>query len=462
MNHRRPNRRRNATALFLATVMSAGLVLIGSGLQAYPIDAYDDTGIRRVEWYRLALLGEVNGLKVPPGGRLPMKDVYPRLAGTPKLPELTADPALSRQIRQMLGKDADKYSVALLDFSDPQNPIYAQHNDGMRSNVGSVGKAMVGVGFFQILADIYPDDLEARRHVLHDTVIVADEFVQWDSHKVVFFDVEKRDFEFRIIKLGDSGTLWEWLDWMLSASNNAAAATVQKQIILMDAFRERYPVSKEEQAAWWKQNGATKRGEIYARVMEGALTRNGLDVEKLRQGSFFTRYGKNHVVGKTSYGNTKELVRLLYIMERGELVDEWSSTEYKRLLYMTQRRIRYASHPALNGSAVYFKSGSLYSCQPEEGFVCGKYKGNKRNQLASIALVESPARDPLLNYAVAVSSNVLRVNSAVAHQTLAMRIHRMLEGIHRDKLDAAAARAAAEAAEAAEELDQEAREKLAQ
>ena len=91
-----------------------------------------------------------------------------------------------------------------------------------------------------------------------------------------------------------------------------------------------------------------------------------------------------------------------------------------------------------------------------------KYKGNKRNQLASIALVESPAKDPLLNYAVAVSSNVLRINSAVAHQTLAMRIHRMLEGIHRDKLDAAAARAAAEAAEAAEKLDQEAREKLAQ
>ena len=99
---------------------------------------------------------------------------------------------------------------------------------------------------------------------------------------------------------------------------------------------------------------------------------------------------------------------MLYLMERGDLVDVWSSTEFKRLLYMTQRRIRYASHPALNGSAVYFKSGSLYSCQPEEGFTCGKYKGNRRNQLASIALVESPSEDPLLQYAVAVSSNVLQ------------------------------------------------------
>jgi len=37
---------------------------------------------------------------------------------------------------------------------------------------------------------------------------------------------------------------------------------------------------------------------------------------------------------------------------------------------MTQRRIRYASHPALYSYAVYFKSGSLYSCQPEPDFVC--------------------------------------------------------------------------------------------
>ncbi len=82
-------------------------------------------------------------------------------------------------------------------------------------------------------------------------------------------------------------------------------------------------------------------------------------------------------------------MKLLLRIEQGKLIDEFSSREIKRLLYMTQRRIRYASHPALNDSAVYFKSGSLYSCQPEPGFTCGKYKGNKRNSLASVAIIET-------------------------------------------------------------------------
>jgi hypothetical protein len=60
-------------------------------------------------------------------------------------------------------------------------------------------------------------------------------------------------------------------------------------------------------------------------------------------------------------------------MEQGRLVDEWSSRQIKRLLYMTERRIRYAYAPVLHDAAVYFKSGSLYSCQKEEGFKCGKY-----------------------------------------------------------------------------------------
>jgi len=121
------------------------------------------------------------------------------------------------------------------------------------------------------------------------------------------------------------------------------------------------------------------------------------------------------------------LVKLIFQAERGQLIDEFSSTELKRLLYATERRIRYASHPNLRSDAVYFKSGSLYSCVPEAGFECGKYKGNKRNLLASVAIVESPAGQRALHYIVVVQSNMLRINSAVAHQTLAGRIHKMVE-----------------------------------
>jgi hypothetical protein len=94
---------------------------------------------------------------------------------------------------------------------------------------------------------------------------------------------------------------------------------------------------------------------------------------------------------------------------------------------MTERRIRYASSPALRDAAVYFKSGSLYSCQPEEGFTCGKYKGNKRNYMNSVAIVEADVEGVRLHYIVTLISNVLRQNSAVAHQTLGTRIHQLIK-----------------------------------
>ena len=47
--------------------------------------------------------------------------------------------------------------------------------------------------------------------------------------------------------------------------------------------------------------------------------------------------------GTSSYATARELMRFLLKMEQGKLVDEWSSLELKRLLYITERRIRYGS-----------------------------------------------------------------------------------------------------------------------
>ena len=97
---------------------------------------------------------------------------------------------------------------------------------------------------------------------------------------------------------------------------------------------------------------------------------------------------------------------------------------------MTERRIRYASSPTLSESAVYFKSGSLYSCKAESGFVCNKYRGNVKNYMNSVAIVESPAGENRINYMVTLISNVLYKTSAVEHQTLGTRIHRLIEAKH--------------------------------
>ena len=85
-------------------------------------------------------------------------------------------------------------------------------------------------------------------------------------------------------------------------------------------------------------------------------------------------------------------MRYLLRMEQGRLVDEWSSREIKRLMYVTERRIRYAVVARARDAAVYFKSGSLYECAPEPGFTCGQYMGNVKNYMNSIAIIESPGR----------------------------------------------------------------------
>jgi hypothetical protein len=56
--------------------------------------------------------------------------------------------------------------------------------------------------------------------------------------------------------------------------------------------------------------------------------------------------------------------------------------------------------------------------------------GNKLNLMNSVAIVESPAGDPQLYYLVTLTSNVLKKNSAVDHQTLATRLHALLRGLH--------------------------------
>ena len=119
-------------------------------------------------------------------------------------------------------------------------------------------------------------------------------------------------------------------------------------------------------------------------------------------------------------------------MEQGKVVDEWSSLEMKKLLYFTRRRYRYGASPALNEAAVFFKSGSLFRCQPEEGFQCAQYQGNAENLMHSVAIVESPAggEHPSV-YLISMMSNVLKVNSAAEHAEIGTQIQRMIESLHR-------------------------------
>jgi hypothetical protein len=399
-------------------------------VQSYPLFGSEQTEIRRLEAARLIQQGEVRGNKQPLGGQLSLEEVDLRLEGS-DITELPAvDKEFTHKIKRFLSGYLSRYSISVLDLSDPNNPVYAEHNGELSRNPGSVGKIMVAVALFQALADAYPNDVDARLRVLRETIVTADQFIISDSHKVRFWDAEKQRVRRRPLRKGDQGSLWEYLDWMMSASSNAAASTVMEQAMLLRRFGKGYPHSEERTAAFFKETSRSELKDLLVRTIQQPLIDNGINIEKLRQGSFFTWKGKQIVPGTNSYGTTRELMNLLLKMEQGKLVDTFSSREIKRLLYMTERRIRYASHPALKNSAVYFKSGSLYKCVPEPEFVCEKYHGNQLNLMNSAAIVETPAGGDQLFYMVTLTSNILRVNSAVAHQTLAMRIHRLIEKMH--------------------------------
>ncbi len=406
------------SALLLGVVAGAAL--------AYPLDGFGVTGIARLEAYDLAREALLTRRTLVPGALRASDEIQLRLAELTGSDLPAADADATRRLRQMLGAEANRYAVTVVDFSDPTKLRVAEHQGSHRQSPGSVGKILVALGWFQALADRFPDDTEARHALLRDTRIRADPFIRVDDHFVPIYAPGDDRVRKRPIQEGDEANLYTFLDWMLSASSNAAASMLMEHLLLFRHFGEAYPPSPEDQAAYLAGPTAALR-EDFRVAMLSPVERAGLPLDTLQQGSFFTREGKRLVPSFGSIATSHQLARYLIQMERGALVDAWSSLTLKRLLYQTDRRIRYASHPVLDGAAVYFKSGSLYSCQPEPDFVCKKYHGNVKNYMNSVAIVEGGTSERPLRYAVAVLSNILRKNSAVEHQTLALRIHRMVE-----------------------------------
>lgn len=79
--------------LFLPGVL-VFLLATGAICVAYPLDGSENTGIARLEGYRLAQEGKVRGRRLPPGALLKTVQVDLRLLGLP-------DPALTSNIEAM-------------------------------------------------------------------------------------------------------------------------------------------------------------------------------------------------------------------------------------------------------------------------------------------------------------------------------------------------------------------------
>ncbi|MCC6586665.1 MAG: hypothetical protein IT168_08100 [Bryobacterales bacterium] len=396
--------------------------LLGSAAagSAYPLDGFSRTGIRRLEGYRQTM-------KLVPGAMLSTSDIRLRLQGVAETfdvaPSTPKDPYLQKGLEGIFAGRDTSYNIAVVEISNPATPLYAAVRPDEKRIPGSVGKILIATGIFGGLKRAYPNDVAARERILKETVITADSFVHTDSKTVPYWDVGRKAVANRRINIGDKFSLWEWLDHMLSQSSNAAASEVWKHCMLLFQFGNRYPVPQMEADAFFKETSKKQLSELALECNESALRESGLDITKLRIGSFFTNNASSVVPGTGSYATPNELIRWLVKMEQGKLVDAWSSLELKRLLYFGRPRYRYSSSPALDKAAVYFKSGSLFECAPEPGFRCEQYKGNKLNLMHSVAVVESGSKA----YLVALMSNVLRLNSAIEHQTIATLIERLIQ-----------------------------------
>lgn len=407
--------------------LAVGAVLAAGAAGAYPLDGYEQTGIRRLEAYRLALEGKLDrGLNLPPGAKLHTADVRLRLAGVNGSFDVSSDsatdPELQRKLAAIFAGRDPSYSVAMLDITDPAKPRFAELRSEVKRIPGSLGKLLVATGFFDALRQRFPSDTEARRRFLKDTVVPADAFVHRDGKTVPLFQPGDKNWANRRIQTGDRFNLYEWLDHMLSVSSNAAGSFVWEQALLLRKFGPQYPLPDAAREAYFKETPKTDLRDQALETLEAPLRAAGVNTDNLRLGTFFTGNASAVIPGTGSYGSPLELMRWLIRLEQGRIVDKWSSLEIKKLMYFSRPRYRYASSPALNDAAVYFKSGSLFDCEPEEGFTCKAYAGNALNLMHSVIIVERPDQV----YLVTMTSNVLKVNSAVEHQTVGTLIDRMM------------------------------------
>lgn len=397
-----------------------------SVIWAYPIDGYRYTGIDRLAYHWKVYQDSALDSRLKKGAFLMMDDIQLNLLDYDfTWPD--EDPKLSRSVRSIFNYLEPAYSLSIMDISSPNDIRYASQKEHVGYQPGSVGKLAVAIALFYELERIYGDDWDQIRAVLYTKEIKGGPFAVPNHHTVPFYDIEKDKYYNRHVTEDDSFTLYEWLDHMMSKSSNAAASILMREALLMHVLDSRYDCASQEEMDDIIYNTPKPiLSDLTEDVTNCPLRELGISEDDWRLGGYFTRGAGAYIPRQGgSIGTTKGLMQYMFALEQGKVINPRISLELKRLMYLTDRRIRYASAKALAADAVYFKSGSLYSFYEEPGFVKKKYAGNKFNYMNSIAIVEKQDSTDKI-YLVALMSNVLRKNSVAEHYGLATQLDRLI------------------------------------
>ncbi len=403
---------------------------------AYPTDQYERTKIRRLVWQHEVDEGVRHGRKTPEGARWPASRITLKMTDAGKSYRLTTetpkDPQLQQGLEKILRKRLwHKYHVAILDITHPDKPRYAAVGESEGQTPGSVAKILIGAALFDAVAKRFPNDIAAREAFLRNTMVAADDWAMPNHHEVpVVWGDKLEHVSIRPVRTGDTFSLWEWVDHALSPSSNASASMVWREVTLMNLLGADYPPPKRDRDLWARWDKQAFSDAAFAAV-DAPLKNAGIDPATFSLRLFYTRGAGKYIHGDSSTVTPLALVQWMLAVEQGRMVDSFSSLELKRLLYLTRRRIRYAKAEVLKPFAVFFKSGSLFRCAPEEGYHCAQYEGNVVNVLNALVEVETAPVEgkPTRVYIVAVMSNELKRNAAEDHQDLAGSVHALIEGL---------------------------------
>jgi len=407
------------------------LIFCGSllmvSVHAYPIDGYRYTGINRLLYQFNVMQDSTIDTKLDKGALLSMSDIKLNLLNN-SFAWPDGDEGLEGKLEDIFKSLEPEYSVSVMDITNSNNIRYAGLNENVAYQPGSVAKIIAAMGLFDALHKVYGDNWEDIRAVLYNKRVRGNEFVVYDHHTIPIYDISKDKYYNRKAEEDDVFSLYEWLDHMFSKSNNGAASVVMREMILVHIMDDYYECANQEEMDMVINNAdRAVLGNLTEDLTNCVLESIAIDRDEYRLGGFFTSGAEKYVPRRGgSTGTTKGLMKFMFALESGQVINERISLEIKRLMYLTDRRIRYASSRSLDNDAVYFKSGSLYSFKPEPGFVRKNYAGNKYNYMNSLAIIEKQDSTQR-RYMVALMSNVLRKNSVNEHYALAKKIDDMLK-----------------------------------
>lgn len=401
---------------YIALIVCTALITMA----LYPIDGFERTGIKRLKRLEKTLDSTITEYYLKPGSFKKTEEINLWLCEDTVSTDsiMIVDEEFQDRMTRLFPR-RNGYAITVLDISDPDNLRYAEMNENSGFQPGSVGKLAVATAFFTQLAALCPDDFNVRTRLMRNKVVKSGVWGVGDHHTVPIYTPATDKFVKRQVVASDEFSLYEWMDHMLSVSNNGAASIVWREALLMKIFGDEYfDLTQEEADEYWKTADKKELSELATAVVNEPLRDLGITHDEWRLGSFFTN-GPDRIARATggSIGTPKGLMKWFIQLEQGKIVDEKSSLELKRLMYLTDRRIRYAYSSRLDDAAVYFKSGSYYSGGG------AKYAGTNFNYMNSVILVEHPDGT---NYIVCLMSNILGKNSAGDHMYLASAIDKAI------------------------------------